>query len=105
MQRAARERAEDAEKAQRLAELRAPKSEGKTGLFGISMPQPCDTSYDCERPMVCCDLLFGSVCCDSGLMIGMPEKKVGDLQLQPRAIPVPVDDDGPPGMPPGVPRF
>ena len=30
--------------------------QGGANGFGLSqlLPQPCDTSYDCERPLVCC---------------------------------------------------
>jgi len=62
------------------------------------MPQPCDTSYDCEQPMVCCDLLFASVCCTGGMMIPTTD---GNMALQPRAIPIPVEADKPEGsLPP-----
>jgi hypothetical protein len=107
MQRAARERAEDAERAARLEELRAPEQESVTKRMGLTMPQACETSYDCERPDVCCDLLFGSVCCNGGLMIPSVDRQQGVLQRQ--AIPIPVDrDDGVPdgrggGAPPNMP--
>eukprot|EP00325_Prymnesiales_sp_UTEX-LB-985_P013177 CAMPEP_0174754622 /NCGR_PEP_ID=MMETSP1094-20130205/105831_1 /TAXON_ID=156173 /ORGANISM="Chrysochromulina brevifilum, Strain UTEX LB 985" /LENGTH=422 /DNA_ID=CAMNT_0015960501 /DNA_START=29 /DNA_END=1297 /DNA_ORIENTATION=- len=109
MQRAARERAEDADRARRLREMRSPAPQGKAereGLFGaFSMPQPCDTSYDCERPEVCCDLLFGSVCCSAGLMTPVRDTPPGGM-LQRQAIPIPVerDNDGPSGgEPPSYP--
>jgi len=110
MQRAAREREEDAERARQLAALRAPKPTAKPerrGLFGaFSMPQPCDTSYDCERPEVCCDLLFGSVCCSAGLMTPVRDSPPGGM-LQRQAIPIPVErDDGPLGGAAGdAPRY
>ena len=50
--------------------------------------EPCETSYDCDAPSVCCDLLFTSVCCDSGLLI-----PTTDPAMQPRAIPIPVEGD------------
>ena len=93
MERAARERAEDAEKARALAELRKPKEDGMRqmkNMFGVSLPQQCETSYDCERPDVCCDLLFGSFCCSGGLMI--PEV-TREKALQRQAIPIPVEVD------------
>jgi len=97
MQRAARERAEDAEKARRLADLRSPpKEKKKGGLFGLSGPQECETSYDCDAPMVCCDLLVASVCCNGGILVGPPP----DPSLQRRAIPIPVEKDSP--FPPGM---
>jgi len=101
MERAARERGEDAEKARRLRELRSPRAEKKRGgLLGAlkapRTPQSCESNYDCERPLVCCDLLVARVCCSSGMMIGAPPS----LGLQPELIPVPVPvdaDDGPLG--------
>ena len=33
-------------------------------------PDGCETNYDCERPMVCCDLIVARVCCSSGLGLG-----------------------------------
>ena len=106
MERAARERAEDEEK--RLARLAraqdAEDAQGK-GLFGVSAPQQCETSYDCEAPMVCCDLLFASVCCAGGLMIPTTDSRLpGALQRQ--AIPVPVErgDEGANGGYPGPSR-
>jgi len=89
IERAARERAEDAEKAARLSEMRAAKPQSKRqSLFGVSVPQQCETSYDCEQPEVCCDLLFGKVCCTGGLMIPQVEL---EPQLQRQAIPIPVE--------------
>lgn len=97
MQKAERERAEDAEKARRLDELRSPrKQQGKSGFFGLDGPQECETSYDCDHPLVCCDLIVASVCCSGGLMI--PQR--ADPVLQRQAIPVPVEKDSP--FPPGV---
>ncbi|KAL1519886.1 hypothetical protein AB1Y20_023375 [Prymnesium parvum] len=84
MQRAARERAEDAAKAAKLAELRTPVPE--QGFLGARAPRPCQTSFDCDRPQVCCDLIFTSVCCSAGLMI-----PTTDPAAQPQAIPIPVE--------------
>jgi len=99
LQRAARERAEDADKARKLAELRTPAAEQRKGGFlGVSLPTPCETSYDCERPEVCCDLLFGSVCCGGGLMIPTTDAQKA---LQPQAIPIPVEADNG-GVPNGL---
>eukprot|EP00966_Prymnesium_polylepis_P054972 1270822-Prymnesium_polylepis.1 len=100
MERAARERAEDAAKeAARRAQMQPLFDEPKKGPFGftlgLSAPQACETNFDCERPMICCDLLFASVCCSGGMMVGMgsPDPQA---QLQRQAIPIPVerDDDG-----------
>jgi len=103
MQRAARERAEDEEKRKRLVELRTPKAKKEGGLFGLSAPQTCETSYDCDAPMVCCDLLFTTVCCTGGLLI--PAADRGQPQMQRQAIPIPVEKPGPPQPPeyPGPP--
>ena len=112
MERAARERAEEEEKERRLADLRAPKRQaqerrggggGFPWLGGAPKPQACETSYDCERPMVCCDLLFGSVCCSGGLLIPTTDSVKGMLKKQPQAIPIPVEKDDP-NFPPGVPQ-
>merc|ERR1719491_338664 len=101
MQRAAREREEDAEEARRLAELRAPKEEKKSGWspFAFKKPQECETSYDCDAPMVCCDLIVASVCCSGGMRA--PSSQEGVLQRQ--LIPIPVEKDDNSGLPPGVP--
>jgi len=98
MAKAARERDEDAQKAQRLAELRnPPKVQKKKGLFGFGGgPQECETSYDCDAPMVCCDLLIANVCCSGGMMI----PSAPDPILQRQAIPIPVEKDSP--FPPGM---
>ena len=91
MQRAARERLEMANEAERLRALRTPKEERKGFGFGFSLggPQACETSYDCERPMVCCDLIFTSVCCNAGMMVGMPKQP----SVQGALIPIPVERD------------
>ena len=92
MERAAREREEDAARAQRLRELRA-QGEGRgekaqgDGLFARLAPSPCETNFDCERPLVCCDLIVTSVCCSSGMMVGAPR----DPQLEGQVIPIPVE--------------
>mmetsp|Transcript_76112 Transcript_76112/g.126856 ORF Transcript_76112/g.126856 Transcript_76112/m.126856 type:complete len:345 (+) Transcript_76112:71-1105(+) len=96
MERAAREREEMAEKARRSDAARASRMQASWKLF--SGPQPCETSFDCERPLVCCDLLFASVCCSSGMLI--PTR--ADPMLQPQPIPIPVERDD--GIPPGYQR-
>ena len=105
LERAARERAEDAEKARQLAEKRSASmdagQEQKGGFFAAmkrTMPKQCETSYDCERPEVCCDLLFGTVCCSGGMMI--PTVDGPQMGLQRQAIPIPVEADSPTPMPP-----
>jgi len=92
MERAERERAEEAAKARRLMQQRESKRKKGWGINLASLaPTPCETSFDCESPMVCCDLVFTSICCSSGLMVGMPPS-----QLQGALIPIPVevDNDG-----------
>lgn len=104
MQRAAREREEDAEKARRLADLRTPKEEKESGgwnpfraLKGRGLQQ-CETSYDCDAPMVCCDLIVASVCCSGG------QRARNEPRLQEQLIPIPVEVDRPlPGDPRGGP--
>jgi hypothetical protein len=111
MERAARERAEDDEKAQMIKQAKEARAaelardNKPRGLFGQSMPQPCETSYDCDAPEVCCDILFTSVCCSGGLMIPTTDRQQGAMQRQAIPIPVEADDDGPAGRgpPAGVP--
>lgn len=99
MERAARERAEDAEVVQRRRELSTPAAKGGGGFFSnlfsadLSGPQSCETNYDCEAPLVCCDLVVASVCCSSGMFVGPPPQ----MQRQLIPIPIPVDDDSPRG--------
>jgi len=112
MERAARERDEMAQEEERLAELRAPRreepAEKKPGLsFLGNGPQPCESTLDCERPMVCCDLFFTRICCSGGIMVGAPQP-----QLQGQLIPIPVEKDeggpfpgAPQAPPPGGPRW
>lgn len=100
MERAARERAEDKAKEDlRRSTMRDLFEEPDNGPFGLRslIPQTCETNYDCERPMVCCDLLVTSVCCKSGLMVG----KAVEPQLRAIPIPIPVDDNEK-GLPPGL---
>ena len=97
VERAARERQEDADEAARLKALRTPPADEKSGGFGLPgfltgmRRDACETNYDCERPMVCCDLLVARVCCSSGLGIG-PQQQ-GEMGLQGQLIPIPIDKD------------
>ena len=101
VERAARERQEDAEEAARLKALRTPAAEEESGGFGLGLPgflsgmkpDGCETNYDCERPMVCCDLIVARVCCSSGLGLG-PQQQ-GQMGLQGQLIPIPVKKDEP----------
>ena len=103
VERAAREREEDSAEAARLKALRAP-SEAKSGglslpgfLTGkVKTPASCETNYDCDRPMVCCDLVVARVCCSSGMMMGVPQQGEGKMGLQGSLIPIPVEKDNGP---------
>ena len=97
MERAAREREEITREEARLTELRTPKKSQQAGGLGFlkNAVQMCETSYDCDAPLVCCDMLFASVCCSGGLMI--PARP--NPALQPQMIPIPVEKDPTPGMP------
>lgn len=84
------------------AELAAEEKKKKRGNFlrnmmGDIMTDTCESNYDCERPMVCCDFVFKKVCCASGMKVmnGIPG------QMQPLRVPVPVEfpRGGPDGMP------
>lgn len=46
----------------------------------------CESAYDCEYPLFCCDLLLTKVCCSNGAFAPVP-------QGIPIPIPVPVDHD------------
>ena len=48
--------------------------------------------------MVCCDLLMAKVCCSGGMMV---PRASPEMELQRRAIPIPVEKDSP--FPPGFP--
>ena len=65
------------------------------------LPQACESSWDCDSPMVCCDLLVASVCCDGGLFIPVRQGPMGQGSMVP--IPIPVEPDQPNGMPPQYP--
>jgi len=63
-------------------------------LLGVfKLPEACETSYDCDAPSVCCDLLVARVCCDGGMLIPAARSPVP----QPRAIPIPIDPPAYPG--------
>mmetsp|Transcript_2133 Transcript_2133/g.5858 ORF Transcript_2133/g.5858 Transcript_2133/m.5858 type:complete len:294 (-) Transcript_2133:87-968(-) len=101
MERAARERAEMADEKARRLEMNKPKEQKRAAFpfnpFAPEMtPQQCETSYDCEAPMVCCDLIVTSVCCSGGMMIPTRSPR---QQLQGQLIPIPVERDPPNGMP------
>ena len=68
-------------------------------LFGQVLQDTCESNFDCERPMVCCDFGLKKMCCASGLPVvnGPPQYAT---------VPVPqgIEDEGygyPPGRGPG----
>ncbi|KAL3901462.1 MAG: hypothetical protein SGPRY_012271 [Prymnesium sp.] len=96
MERAARERAEDeALEARRREQMRDIFEDEKARPFdfglGLRAPQSCESNLDCDRPTVCCDLIFTSFCCHSGVLVGLAPTQ--ETQLQRAAIPIPVDPD------------
>lgn len=48
----------------------------------------CETSYDCDYPLFCCDLLFAKVCCRNGAFAPA-------TRPVPVPIPIPVEPPGP----------
>ena len=67
-----------------------------SNLFGgmqKGLPQACESSWDCDSPMVCCDLLVASVCCDGGLFIPVRQDPMTQGSMVP--IPIPVEPDEP----------
>jgi hypothetical protein len=98
LERAARERREDSEKAAALEALRAPRRERRREDAGFSLdrlaPDTCESHFDCDAPLVCCDLLIARVCCSAGARVG--PRRAGAL------IPIPVESDGATG--PALPR-
>ena len=65
-------------------------------MTGGVLEDSCESNFDCERPMVCCDFLLKKVCCASGMKVfnGVPG------QMQPVRIPIPaIPRGGPNGMP------
>ena len=67
-----------------------------SNLFGgmqKGLPQAFESSWDCDSPMVCCDLLVASVCCDGGLFIPVRQDPMTQGSMVP--IPIPVEPDEP----------
>ena len=67
-----------------------------SNLFGgmqKGLPQACESSWDCDSPLVCCDLLVASVCCDGGLFIPVRQDPMTQGSMVP--IPIPVEPDEP----------
>jgi hypothetical protein len=46
----------------------------------------CETSYDCDYPLFCCDLLLAKVCCSNGAFAPIPQRI-------PIPIPIPAETD------------
>jgi len=68
-------------------------------MMGDLISDTCESNSDCERPQLCCDLLFKKVCCANGMKVfnGMPG------QMQPMLVPIRAQSDyprrgGPDGM-------
>jgi hypothetical protein len=75
------------------AEMSKKKEEGDDNvfkkLFGNALENTCESNYDCERPLVCCDFGFKKTCCFSGARV---------VDGMPAMVPVPVET-GYPGPP------
>merc|ERR1712194_672907 len=58
-------------------------------MMGDLISDTCESNSDCERPQLCCDLLFKKVCCANGMKVfnGMPG------QMQPMLVPIPAQSD------------
>lgn len=87
---------------QNAAALAAEEKKKKRGNFlknmmGDVLTDTCESNYDCERPMVCCDFMFKKVCCASGMKVmnGIPG------EMQPLRVPIPAKfpRGGPDGFP------
>ncbi|GKZ01399.1 hypothetical protein MPSEU_001090700 [Mayamaea pseudoterrestris] len=79
---------------QAQAKLSEPKPNFLQQLFGQALKDTCETNYDCERPMVCCDFGITKKCCSSGM-------RVVDGPPQYATVPVPQGIDDEYGYPPG----
>ncbi|KAJ1636251.1 hypothetical protein T492DRAFT_960672 [Pavlovales sp. CCMP2436] len=82
------EPAEPAAPAEREVEAKAAAKEREKPrpLFQPnSMFDVCETSYDCDYPMICCDLLLAKVCCSNGAFAPV-QRNI------PIPIPIPRDD-------------
>jgi len=62
-----------------------------SNLFGGVLKNGCESNFDCERPMVCCEVLTKRYCCADGLGIveGIPVEKYQRALLR---VPMPNDD-------------
>lgn len=87
---------------QNAAALAAEEKKKKRGSFlknmmGDVLTDTCESNYDCERPMVCCDFMFKKVCCASGMKV----MNFVPGQMQPLRVPIPakVPRGGPDGFP------
>jgi len=62
----------------------------RKNIFSGMFTDSCESNFDCDRPQVCCDLIFKKMCCASGVGIYNPS-----IATQRVAIPIPVSDDLP----------
>ena len=58
-------------------------------IFNNVMEDTCESNFDCERPLVCCDFGFIKKCCANG-------NRVIDMRGQPATVPVPARSSLPP---------
>lgn len=59
-------------------------------FFRNALKDECVENWDCERPYVCCDLIFKKICCNSG--VGIPSRIKNGIGAE-----VPVTDGYPEG--------
>ena len=92
MERAARERGEMAAKAAEVAAGKRDLFDDKkqNGFLGALGVEKCESSFDCDKPMVCCDIFGAKFCCSGGVLANNRAPI-----LQPQAIPIPVEKDSP----------
>jgi hypothetical protein len=72
------------------AEDKAPRAKEKKPPRPLFKPKSalefCETNYECEYPLFCCDLLLTKVCCSNGAFAPAPQGPI------PIPIPIPIDD-------------
>lgn len=69
-----REAVQESLRKQQLAkqmEEEKKKKEGNifTKMFEKATKDECESNWDCERPLVCCDLIVKKMCCNSGMKV------------------------------------
>jgi len=86
-------RAQDAQQqlaAQAAEEKRKKERNPFSKLFENTLKDGCESNWDCERPLVCCDFLVKKVCCSSGQKVNNYVPGYG------RLAEIPVADGYPP---------